>query len=292
MRLIDAHNHLQDARFAGRQEDLLRDCREVGVIRMVVNGTGEEDWPAVAELARRHPDLVIPAFGLHPWQVGTHSPDWKERLVHFLESCPGAMVGEIGLDRWMLDEPERWRAHLGPRGAARTPASVDAQRQVFREQLELAREGGRPASIHCLRGWGLLQEALGAPSGPGTTFLLHSYGGPAELVPWLARRGAFFSCSGWFLQPRKRHQLEVFQQVPPDRLLVETDAPDQPLPDAWRRWPAPGRPAGTLNHPANLEGVYRGLADALGQSVEELAVRMEQNFAAFARIVPSSPSPG
>ena len=55
--LYDAHNHLQDARFGGRQETLMAECRAAGVRRMVVNGATEADWPDVAALARAHPRL-------------------------------------------------------------------------------------------------------------------------------------------------------------------------------------------------------------------------------------------
>ncbi|MFM7100712.1 MAG: TatD family hydrolase, partial [Verrucomicrobiota bacterium] len=108
--------------------------------------------------------------------------------------------------------------------------------------------------------------------------LLHSYGGPAERVPGLARQGAYFGFSGWFLHPRKRRQLEVFRRVPPDRLLVETDAPDQPLPVEWRRPLPSGEPGAAYNHPAQLSGVYAGLAAALGETPDALARRLEDNF--------------
>ena len=58
MRLYDAHNHLQDDRFDGRQDELIADCTAVGMCRMVVNGTRESDWAAVATLAKRH-DCVL-----------------------------------------------------------------------------------------------------------------------------------------------------------------------------------------------------------------------------------------
>ena len=51
MKLYDAHNHLQDDRFGGRQTELLAVCAEVGVVRAVVNGACEADWPQVNELA-------------------------------------------------------------------------------------------------------------------------------------------------------------------------------------------------------------------------------------------------
>ena len=75
MRLFDAHNHLQDARFGGQQDELIADCAAVGLTKMVVNGTRESDWPDVAALAKRH-DCVLPSFGLHPWFVHERTADW------------------------------------------------------------------------------------------------------------------------------------------------------------------------------------------------------------------------
>ena len=98
MRLFDAHNHLQDERFGGQQDELIADCVAVGLSRMVVNGTCESDWPAVAALAKRH-DCVLPSFGLHPWFVHQRSPEWLAKLGQQLDDCPAA-VGEFGLDRW------------------------------------------------------------------------------------------------------------------------------------------------------------------------------------------------
>jgi TatD DNase family protein len=65
-RLYDAHNHLQDDRFGGRQAELLAACRQTGLARMVVNGACEADWPQVLALAQAHPE-VLPSFGYHPW---------------------------------------------------------------------------------------------------------------------------------------------------------------------------------------------------------------------------------
>lgn len=266
-RLYDAHNHLQDERFAGRQEELLAACRGEGVAAMVVNGACEADWPAVAELARRHPDLVLPAYGCHPWYVRERTPAWREHLGRALDETPGASVGEIGLDRWKpgLDFAD--------------------QEAVFREQLRLAAERNLPASIHCLQAWGRLLEILRAEPRPARGFLLHSFGGPVELVPELTRLGAYFSLPGYFAHARKARQRDTFRQVPLERLLVETDAPDQPLPPEHTRYPlaagADGAPAGSerpLNHPANLGAVYVFAAALLGRPLEELAAQIEANF--------------
>ena len=211
MRLFDAHNHLQDNRFPDDTASMLAECKEAGLVRMVVNGTRESDWDMVAQLAGQHPQ-VIPSFGLHPWFVPERSTDWLSRLEQLLDAWPSA-VGEIGLDRWKPGLP------------------YDEQEEVFLAQLSLAARRDLPVSIHCLKSWGRLLELLRENRKPDRGFLLHSYGGPAEMVEPLAKLGAYFGFPGYFAHERKHRQREVFRHVPPDRLLIETDAPDQTLPE-------------------------------------------------------------
>jgi TatD DNase family protein len=293
---FDAHNHLHDERFAGRQPELVAACRAAGIRRMVVNGSCEADWPAVAALAAAHPDLIIPAFGLHPWYVHERTPLWAETLVHWLDRTPGAVIGEIGLDRWILDCPPAARAGVSTEPKSRTAASLPEQLEVFVAQLRWAAEREVTASVHCLQAWGAMLEVLRAGPLPRRGILLHSYGGSEDLVAPLTRLGAYFGFPGYFMHERKARQRAAFRAVRADRLLVETDAPDQRLPgpaelarvtgdDATAHGPAPrevpgsdGRP---LNHPANLPLVYRGLAAVRRQGEEALAAQVEANFGAL-----------
>ncbi len=272
MRLYDAHNHLQDDRFGGRQAELLAACRQVGVVRMVVNGSCEADWPHVLALAQAHPE-VLPSFGYHPWHLHERSPEGRRSLVSFLDAVPSA-VGEIGLDRW------------------KPGLEYDGQEEVFVAQLRLAAERNLPVSIHCLQAWGRLFDLLKAGPRPERGFLLHSYGGPQEMVKPLAGLGAYFSLPGYFAHERKHRQRETFRRVPHERLLLETDAPDQLLPETGnaeggtRNWLGGGTvypltdavSCQRLNHPANLAAVYAFAATLLGEPLESLAVRVEENF--------------
>lgn len=271
MDLYDAHNHLQDDRFAGRQPELVAACRAVGVVRMVVNGSCETDWPAVTALAREHPDLVLPSFGVHPWYTHEVSATWRRKLLRQLEA-PTAALGEIGLDRWKPDLP------------------YADQEEVFLWQLHLAAERHLPVSIHCLRAWGRLYDLLRSGPRPDCGFLLHSYGGPREMVKPLADLGAYFSLPGYFAHERKTRQREVFLQVPPERLLLETDAPDQGLPDDRNQHPLTDPASGqAINHPANLRAVYRFAAELMGESLAALASRIEANFRRLFGLAARSP---
>lgn len=260
MRLYDAHNHLQDDRFSGKQAELVAAAEAENVVRMVVNGACEGDWAQVQELARKH-TIVQPSFGYHPWYLHERTENWQRELVRFLDETPNAVVGEIGLDKWKPDLP------------------YEGQEEIFVWQLRLAAERDLAASIHCLQAWGPMFQLLRKEPRPERGFLLHSYGGPAEMIRPLAKLGAYFSFPGYYLLDRKERQRETFKQVPLERLLVETDAPDQLLPDALNKHPLTDAATGkAINHPANLRAVYEGLAEIRGIALENLAKQVEENF--------------
>lgn len=260
IRLYDAHNHLQDDRFGGRWNELIAAARATGIVRMVVNGSGVEDWSIVAGLARRHPDMVQPSFGVHPWYTREQTADWLRVLREFVTEFPNSGVGEIGLDRW------------------KPGLAWDGQETMFTAQLRLAAELNRPASIHCLQAWGTLLAALEKLPRPARGFLLHSYGGSTEMIPRFAQLGAYFSLPGYFAHERKTRQRETFRHIPPERLLIETDAPDQPLPAQRVTHPLAHEGEAPLNHPANLGAVYAFAAELLATSIDALAARVEKNF--------------
>ncbi len=259
--MIDAHLHLQDPRLADALPGILEAARELGIERMVVNGTHPGDWEAVERLAAEHPE-VTPCFGLHPWRVGSEQAGWLEELESRLKRLPGAGVGEIGLDRWIRD------------------SDFGRQRETFAAQLDLAERLDRPVAIHCLRAWGTMLEILASAS-PRRAPLLHSYGGPVEMVGDFTALGAFFSLSGHFFHPGKEGKLAAFDAVPADRLLLETDAPDMLPPPEMRPFHLVDPAGQEVNHPGNLLAIYEAAATRRGWSVEETIGRMRRNFEAW-----------
>lgn len=243
----DSHNHLQDARL-GDTLPIIAEMKKAGVARCVVNATREADWQAVADLADTHPDFIFPAFGIHPWHAATATDGWKERLAMQLVKYPNASIGECGIDGWI------------------SAPSLETQRPIFTAQLHLAREMDRPVTIHCLKAWGALFECFDRFL-PPPLFLMHSFGGSIESARRLIPLGAVFSFSGYFLQPHKAAVLEVFKQLPLDRILLETDAPDMRPPDDIITHPLDR----DRNHPGNLPAIGTSLARSLKMSPAELA---------------------
>ena len=257
MKLIDAHNHLHDARLAPHLPEILRTLK---LQCAVVNGTCEDDWQGVASLAARHP-WILPSFGLHPWHVAGRSARWLDELHRELDAHPRAGVGEIGLDCWI-------EGH-----------DLADQTKVFTAQLALAAERNLPVTVHCIQAWGALWEIVRSHPLPVRGFLIHAYGGSLEMMRSFAQRDAYFSFSPYFLHERKSAQRAVFAAIPDDRLLVETDAPDLRPPDEKNAHPLFGTNGAPLNHPANIAAAYAGLAEIRGVEVEALAQIVASNFA-------------
>jgi TatD DNase family protein len=254
---IDAHNHLHDARLPRVDVATVAAYQARGIDRMVVNGTCEEDWLAVASLARQFPDFIIPSFGLHPWKVSAASGAWQSTLRGHLSDFPAAAIGEIGLDQWIPNPDPRLQA------------------DAFAWQCQLAAELDRPITIHCLKAWDALFSLWPSlPSRPGRV-LIHGFTGPQDLAGALIRRGCLLGFGGHTLVPRKLSARDAFAAIPAEALLLETDAPDMPAPDDIRTDFLSDH---ALNHPANLIAHGHALASLRRSSPEDLATRLHANF--------------
>lgn len=249
--MYDSHNHLQDNRFDGIRDKVIEEMRASGIIKCVINGTCPDDWKKVAALAHQYPDFIIPSFGLHPWKEITHN--WEQKIIHWLNLFPNACIGECGIDR-------RIKKY-----------DIELQKQVFLAQLRLATERNLPLSIHCINGWGCLVELMESNPLPARGFLLHAYGGSKELVPQFTKLGAYFSFAGYFLHEKKHKVREAFEAVPPDRLLLETDAPEMPPPSKA----ITHKLANEASHPANLPAVHHQVSEFLDTK------KLSENFHTF-----------
>ena len=267
----DAHLHLQDLRLHDI-DSIIEAMRATGIDRCVVNGTSPEDWQRVATLAKHHPDLIIPSYGLHPWKTPC-ATNWKPLLKRHLKNSEHPCIGECGLDRWIPN------------------FDIKAQEEAFIYQLDLACELNAPITIHILKAWGWFLDILRDRKShhpnplPNRGFLLHSYNGSIELIPELIDAGAYFSFSGYYLNPNKKKQLDVFKEIPIERLLIETDAPDMLPPTQVIT-----HPLTHLNHPANLASIQQNLTDHLSINPRHLQSQFTKNFSRFFLSKPSEAS--
>jgi TatD DNase family protein len=252
--MIDAHCHLHFPQLATLQPHLAKEMRSAGITGAVVNGTCEADWADVFSLCKSQPHFLHPAYGVHPWQIASASPQWAVHLEKRLQHEPNASIGECGIDLWRKDIPQA------------------QQREIFSAHAALSRKLDRPMSIHGLKAWGAVHEVL-ANAKALPPFLLHSYSGPREMIMSFAAMGAYFSFSAYFLEPRKAKVLEMFRHIPMDRLLLESDAPDMKGPAAL----FPQHCHHEFHHPLALTRTAALLAAHLAMPTEALIQQTAAN---------------
>jgi len=236
--LIDTHCHLNDPSFEGCLNDVLDRARRAGVTQFVVPAYDRVSLSRTLELARLHPGVVFPAFGLHPWYLKDGGLEGLEGYLNLQETVA---VGEVGLD-------------LAP-----GTAPVEVQERAFVAQLDMAVERGLPVLVHCRKAHERMLNILGAYRGKATA-VLHSFSGSAEMMERFLDIGCYISFSGSVTRDRAKKYHRCARLVPAERFLLETDAPSI----------ATQTTVASLVEPMHTCEVAEKVAELRGVSLEEL----------------------
>ena len=254
--LWDTHTHLQDESFAGDRDAVCARAREHGVGRFVLVSVDPRDFTRVPALAAADPRCV-PALGIHPLRLRDEAaaaaavPALLDALGAAVAAHRPRAVGEIGLDR--------------------EAGQDDAQTELFRGQLALARELDVPVLLHCRRRFGELVRVLRRDGLPGRGGIYHAFSGSAEMAAEIAALGLRAGIGGTVTYSNAQRLRSLVAQMPQEAFVLETDCPDL-APEPYR---------GRRNEPAYLVEVFRTVCEARGASPERLAKALAQNCRAL-----------
>jgi TatD DNase family protein len=226
---VDTHCHLDLPPLSTQLPDVLARARAAGVSRFTVPGVTPEGWPQIAALAATEP-AVLPAFGLHPCHAQLFCPELLAELALFLPLATA--IGEIGLD-YLVPFPGR-----------------QVQQEAFRAQLRLAVAAGMPVLIHCRKAFQDLLLILREERVDRVGGVMHAFSGSPETAAACVRLGLFIGISGTATYRNAVRPVAVVRQVPLEKLVLETDAPDI-TPEPYR---------GRANEPAFLLETARRVA--------------------------------
>lgn len=249
--LIDTHAHLDDPRFADDLPAVLDRAAAAGVARVLTVGIDLATSRAALALAARHPDRLAAVVGIQPNHVAEAGPADFDEVARLAADPRAVAVGETGLDRY-------WD---------RAPFAL--QEVSFARHLDLARRLGKPVVIHCRDAGPDVVRVLRAEveRGGPVRGVMHSFTGDAETARACLGLGLHLSFAGMLTYKTAADLREVARQVPPDRLLVETDSP----------YLAPVPVRGRRNEPGFVAHTAACLAGLVGLSVNELAEQTTRN---------------
>ena len=244
--LFDTHAHMDDHAFAEDRQTLLRQLPQNGIGLLMNPGCSLASSRDAVALAREY-DYIYAAVGSHPDaadEVNEETIDAYRILCR--ENPKVKAIGEIGLDYHYEDIPR------------------DIQQKAFRMQMALAQEFKLPVIVHEREahedGMRIVEEF------PGVCGVFHCYSGSLEMAKWLIKRGWYIGFTGVLTFKNARKALEVAENIPLDRIVLETDCPYM-APEPFR---------GRRNDPGKLYRMAEKLAQIRGLTVAEIhAITME-----------------
>lgn len=257
--LVDIGANLTNKQFGHDLDDVLRRADAAGVRRILVTGTSVASTRAAIDLARRRPGRLFATAGIHPHDASHATPEALAALAALARAPEVVSMGECGLDfdRDFSPRPAQeaaFEAQLEQAAALKLPLFLHerAAHERFLAILSRARPRLGPAVVHCFTG------------------------GARELDAYLGL-DLHIGITGWICDDRRGAGLrDVVARIPPDRLMIETDAPYLLPPAAKAR--------GRRNEPSYLPFVLEAVARAVGRPPAQVADETTRTAAAFFRL--------
>ena len=245
--LFDTHAHLNDPAFDEDREALLTGLSDKGVSLVMNVGCCLESSRDCIAMAEKYP-FVFASVGTHPDSAGEVDDSVIEEYRKLCKQNPKVKaIGEIGLDYYYETIPR------------------EIQQKAFRMQMELAKELQMPVIVHERNahddGMRIVKEFK------GVTGVFHCYSGSAEMARQLVNMGWYIGFTGVLTFKNARKAVETAEQIPLERIVLETDCPFM-APEPFR---------GKRNDPGYLYRMAERLAEIRGIFVEEVQAVTTEN---------------
>ncbi len=250
--LIDAHAHLNDPRLYTIIEEIVADYRQHNV-GAIINAAYDLQSSRLGQIIAKDYEDCYYTVGLHPHDARLATQEMYDEMIALANSKKAVAWGETGLD---------YHYDLSPR---------QEQQEQFVQQLEIADSLGLPVVIHLRDAYQDINKILNENKHYlKNGVLLHCYSGSAELVRDVYNKlDCYYSLGGAVTFAKNKDK--VLKEIPPNRLLLETDCPYMT--------PVPHR--GKLNRPSYIYLIRDKIAELLDKTPEEIENTTTQNAKNF-----------
>lgn len=239
MKIFDTHAHYFKSDFGEELESLLSSLPKKGVERVMAVGCSLDASREQAALAAQY-DYIYAAVGIHPEDAANLPTDWLLQIRQMMSEEKVVAVGEIGLDYHFDDAPEK-----------------ELQKEVFVRQLELAKELDVPVIIHSRDACADTMDILRKYKPRG---VMHCFSYSAETAAEVVKLGMYIGFTGVLTFKNAKKAVSACEQIPIDRLLLETDCPYM-APEPFR---------GRRSDSSMIAYTAKKMAEIKGVSTEEI----------------------
>ncbi len=244
MKLVDTHTHIYDERYNEDFDNVL--SRIEDELEFIVSiGYDLESSEKSVVMANKY-DFVYASVGVHPVDIKKYNDDVEKEIKELAKENKVVAIGEIGLDYHWMEDPK------------------EVQEQIFRRQLEIAREVKLPVVIHTREALEDTIRILEDYKDIGG--ILHCYPGSYEVAEKLLDR-YYVGVAGILTFKNNHKTKELIKKIPLEKIVVETDCPYL-TPEPFR---------GTRNEPVYVKYVAEEIAKIKEISVEEVINQTTEN---------------
>ena len=249
--IFDTHAHYDDEAFDEDRDQLLSSMKDGGVGCIVNVCASAGGFGGTLELMKAYP-FVYGAVGVHPDDAGIMTQDTLDEIRRLSHMEKMVAIGEIGLDYyWHKEEAEHKQ-----------------QQEMFRAQMDIAREEKLPFMIHSRDAaedtLEIVKEYMKKDMSGG---IIHCFSYSKEIAAEYLKMGLYLGIGGVGTFKNAKKIKEVVQMAPMERILLETDSP----------YLAPVPYRGKRNSSLYLPYVVREIAELKGISEEEVIETTEKN---------------
>ncbi|MCK5818013.1 MAG: TatD family hydrolase [Psychromonas sp.] len=256
--MIDICINLTNKRFNKDRQIVINAAKQAGVKGLIITSTNLQESEKAIALTHSDPNYLHCTVGIHPHDAKTFDDKSLQKLRQMAQDPQVKAIGECGLD------------------FNRNFSTAHDQEYAFIGQLELAVELQLPVFMHERDASKRLISLLKPYLTQLSNVVLHCFTGSKSELNHYIELGLHIGITGWICDERRgKALLEIVKWIPDDRLMIETDAPYL-LPRNMHE-----KPKSSRNEPKYLPYIAQTIANARGQSVNELIINSTRNSALF-----------
>jgi len=246
--IVDIGANLSHRSFQSDLQQVIDGAKAAGIGHIIVTGTDLDSIESARKIALKFPGYITTTAGYHPHVASDFDEIALHKIKKFIRSTDVVAVGEIGLD------------------FNRNYSTPKEQVEAFTKQLELACEVNKPVFLHQRDAHDSFLNILKEyrphlPSG-----VVHCYTDSKEALYDYLDLDLYIGITGWICDERRGLELQdLVSDIPPDRLLIETDAPYL-LPRSLKPMPKTRR-----NEPRYLIEILQTISRCTGRSSQAIA---------------------
>lgn len=247
--IFDTHAHYDSDAFNEDRDEVLKQIQENGVAFVLNCSSDYESIEKTNNLTEKY-DFIYGALGIHPSEANDFNNDVKSEIIEYVKENKKILaIGEIGLDYHYDGNPLK-----------------EVQKDVFRTQMNLAKELNLPVVIHDRDAHGDTLEIM--KEFPSVRGIVHCFSGSVEFAKECIKLGYYIGITGVVTFKNANKIAEVVKVIPLEKLLVETDCPYMT--------PVPNR--GKRNKSDYISHIIEQIAQIKEISSKEVNITVNDNF--------------